>query len=47
MKENMKKPNSKTNVWKDVVSVWYTINRKTLIELYDSMPKRVHTAFKA
>ena len=31
--KKMKK--KKTNLWAYVSSVWYSVNRKTLIELYD------------
>ena len=31
----------------DISSLWYLINRKAPLELYDSMPKRVEAVFKA
>ena len=39
-----KMPNNKTKLWEDVSSVWYSFSRQTLMELYDSMPKRVQQA---
>ena len=45
MKENIKKPNCKANLWAHVSSVWYSIERKTLMELCDSMHKRLKQHF--
>ena len=42
-----KMPNNKTKLLEDVSSVWYSLSRKTLMELYDSMPKRVQAVYKA
>ena len=48
MKRNIKKKtNSKTNLWVHVSSVWFSINWKALMEMYDSMLKRVEAAIKA
>ena len=48
MKKSMKKmANNKTKLWEDVSSVWYSLSRKTLMKLYESMPKRVQAVYKA
>ena len=46
-KKNMKQPNCKTNLLAHASSLLYSINRKTLMERYDSMHERMETALKA
>ena len=40
-------PNNKQKLWSYVCNVWYSIPRKIIMELYDSMPRKVQAFFAA
>ena len=46
-KQTNKTPNNKAKFWENITSLWYSINRKEIMALYDSMPKRVEAVYKA
>ena len=46
-KQANKTPNNKAKFWENITSLWYSINRKEIMALYDSMPKRVEAVYKA
>ena len=46
-KQTNKTPNKKAKFWENITSLWYSINRKEIMALYDSMPKRVEAVYKA